>query len=477
MRLAELATLIMTGLVVLMIVMTVSVKALRYLRVSWYKRHYRRIEPALEEFILTGEDQPELHELRPWQRDLLLSRLIIERMVLLRGAGREYLMRLAEDLGLVCRYLRALRSRRRWRRARAAESLGYFGGAKAIESLGELLSDDDETIRAVAARALARIGSDRAVQLLVQTLDNPSDLTRLRVAENLERLGYLTVRPLSGALLALGTDGALMAAQVLGNLRARDARPALGSALLHAWNEDVRAQATLALGKIGDPQDVPLILRSAQSPSWPVRAQAANALGLIGEVSTIPVLKEMATDGEWWVRLNVAKALANMGPEGEKALLELLQGDDRYVRDRAAATLEAHGVTRRMVRWLAATGRRGERARTLVGALIRSGATKYLRGLAETIPEGEERRILRRMLETEGAQEPADAAPDATSTKIESDDRSAKVEPASAEPPGVEQVDVDLVSVNESLGVRTEVTGPEKIDPNGHRMSREEGDG
>lgn len=453
------ATVAMAGLIALMVIITIGVKAARYLKGSWYKRYYRRIEPALENFVLTGEDQPELSLLRPWQRDLFLSRLIIERMVLLRGVDREYLMRLAKEMGLVDRYLGALQSRRRWRRARAAESLGYFGGEKAVRPLGELLSDEDETIQAVAARALARIGSDEAVRLLAQTLDTPSELTRLRVAENLERLGNLTVRPLSGMLLTLGTEGAVMAAQVLGNLRASDARPALGSTLLHTWDEDVRAQATLALGKIGDPADIPLILESAKSPSWPVRAQAANALGLIGEVSTIPVLKEMATDEEWWVRLNAAKALANMGPEGEKAILELLQGDDRYARDRAAATLEAQGVTRRMVRQLAAPGRRGKRAHAVVGAVARSGATRYLSALAETLPDGEERRILRQMLEVEGESErPVGAEPPeiALAKMGQDDDGSVRVERASAEPPGTEQIDVDPASVDESMGIRPE---------------------
>jgi HEAT repeat protein len=460
-RFVELATVAMAGLVVLMVIVTVGVKAARYLKVSWYKRHYRKIEPALENLVLTGEDQPELALLRPWQRDLFLSRLIIERMSLLRGVGREHLMRVAKELGLVDRYLGALQSPRRWRRARAAESLGYFGGEQAVEPLGELLSDEDETIRAVAVRALARISSDKAVRLLIKTLDNPSDMTRLRVAENLERLGNLTVKTLSGMLLTLGSDGALMAAQVLGNLRASDARPALSSTLLHTWNDDVRAQATLALGKIGDPEDVPLILETAKSPSWPVRAQAANALGLIGEVSTIPVLKGLATDREWWVRLNATKALANMGPEGEKALLELLQGDDSYARDRAAATLESRGVTRRMVRQLAAPGRKGEHARTVVDALIRSGVTKYLRGLLGTLPDGEERRILRQMLRTEGESErPVGAeAPGVALAEIgQDDDGSMRVESAGAEPPGAEQIDVNPASVDESLGTKSAST-------------------
>jgi HEAT repeat protein len=455
-RTVELATIAMVGLIVLLAIITVSVKVARNLKASWYKRYYSRIEPALENYTLTGEDQPKLLKLRPWQRDLFLSRLIIERIVLLRGADRERLMRLAKQVGLVARYLSALQSRRRWRRARAAESLGYFGGEEVVEPLGEMLSDEDETIQAVAARALARVGSDRAVQLLARTLDNPSELTRLRVAENLERLGSLSVRPLSGLLLTLGTEGARIAAQVLGNLRASDARSALGSTVLHAWNEDVKAQATLALGKIGDPADVPLILESAQSPSWPVRAQAANALGLIGEVSTIPMLKGMATDEEWWVRLNAAKALANMGPEGEKALLELLQGEDRYARDRAAATLESRGVTRRMVRQLAAPGRRGERARGVIGAVVRSGANNYLSALAETLPEGEERRILRQMLEVEDESErplSAESPGTALAKMGRNDGGPEKVERAGAEPPGAGQINVNPANVNGSLGM------------------------
>lgn len=473
-RFVELATVAMLGLIVLMVIMTVGIKALRYLKVSWYKRHYKRIEPALENFILTGEDQPELSLLRPWQRDLFLSRLMVERMFLLRGAGREQLIKLAEDLGLVDMYLNALGSRRRWRRARAAENLGYFGGEKAVEPLGRLLSDEDETIRAVAARALARIGSDESVRLLAQTLDDSSELTRLRVAENLERVGHPAVGPLvdsledAASLDAEQLHGPIMAARVLGNLRAVEAREVLRRVARDGREDDLRAQATLALGKIGDPEDVPTLLQSARDESWPVRAQAANALGMIGEVSTVPALQELVGDEEWWVRLNAAKALSNMGPEGEKALLELLQGDDRYSRDRAAAILESRGVIRRMVRQLAASGRRGERARSIIDAMVSAGATKYLRDLAKTLPEGEERQVLLQMLEREAQPERLgdDELANTTLANMESGtDKSVQIEPSGAEPPGAEQVDVDPSRVDETLGARPEITEQNDGDP------------
>lgn len=397
---------------------------------------------------------------------MFLSRLIVERMVLLRGARRGYLIRLAGDLGLVDRYLKALRSPRRWRRARAAENLGYFGGERSVGPLGELLSDEeDETIRAVAARSLARIGSGEAVRLLAETLDDPSELTRLRVAENLERVGPPAIGPLVQVLEESGgreerMEGPIQAIRVLGHLRASEARSALGRAAVVSGNVDLRAQATLALGKIGDPDDVDKILAAAEDEEWPVRAQAANALGMIGEVSTVPTLRKLTQDGSWWVRLNSCKALANMGPEGEKALVEILLGDDHYARERAAATLETRGITRRMVKGLAKPGKRGVRARAVVEALILSGATRHLRGLAESIPESEERGVLRRLLEehaTQGSGQEADkeeaevlavAVEQSVERALEGPEEPQEIiEAAGAEPLGTSDLDLDPENV------------------------------
>ena len=418
----------MLAMISLTIAITVGVKALRTLREAWYKSYYRFMEPALEKYVLTGKPQRRIVRLRPWQRDRFLSALIVERMALLRGAGREYLMVLADDLGLVALYLEALRSRRRWKRARAAENLGHFGGPRVAGPISALLVDDDETVRAVAARALARIGTEEAVRYLVRTLDAPSEITRLRVAENLERVGHLAVGPLKESLAdvaSLGTrelNGPVMAAQVLGNLRAAEARGVLKQAAKVGTETNIRAQATLALGKIGDPDDVPALLTCSRDDAWPVRAQAANALGMIGEVSSIPRLKEMGSDGAWWVRRNACFALANMGPEGEAALLELLKSDDRYARDRAAATMEARGFTRRAVRNLSKPGRRGGRARETVSALMEAGAVRYLEDLAETLPEGDNRNTLREMLEEYGTTSDEDSTDGAFQDEAPADD-------------------------------------------------------
>ena len=388
------AILLMVAFNLLMVLATVGAKVLRSLNERRLRARRERLEPALYDFLATGEIPPALHRTKDFD---VLSFLIVELLTVLRGSDQDRLMRLTHELGLVRRDIGRLRSRQRWRRARAAENLGYFGGPDAAGPLGELLSDEDETVRAVAARALSRIGTQEAAYALARTLNDPSELTSLRAAENLERIGSLAVEPLIGLLDSDERRAQVLAARILGNLRVSEARPALRRVILRRWNTDLRAQATLALGKIGDPADIPTMLEACNDNSWPVRVQAANALGMIGEVSTIPTLERLMADPEWWVRSNAGRALVNMGPEGERALVKVLEGPDRFARDRAAATLEGRGVIRRVVGELLEPGERGRAARAMVRAMVRAGTTRHLVYLAK-MGADEERRVLREVI-------------------------------------------------------------------------------
>jgi HEAT repeat protein len=389
----------MAVLNVLMVALTIGTKALRGVRGRRTKASTDALESALDNSLITGEIHPDLLDMNDREKDLLAI-LMVEYLSVLSGAERDRLVGFAEESGLVRSYFDRLGSRDRWRKARAAENLGYFGGPAAVSPLTPLLGHPDETVRAVAARALARIGTREAAESLAETLNDPSELTRLRMAENLERIGTLAVDPLIETLEGdAAGQASVLAARILGYLRASEARQALKRAMLGGELTDLRAQATLALGKIGNPEDVPALQEAAGDGEWPVRAQAANALEMIGDVSTIPALQELTLDREWWVRLNASRALANIGPEGERALARVLEGADRYARDRAVATLEERGVTRRVAGELAQPGERGEGARAMIGAMIRAGSTKYLTRLSNTMSEGPERRMLSEMLE------------------------------------------------------------------------------
>ena len=391
------AVVVMVFLNALMVAFTLMTKAARTFRGRRTKSRIRRLESALDDSLATGEVHPGLRGLGDMDTDLL-ALLMVEFLSLLRGAERERLVRLAREAGLVSRYFARLGARNRWRKARAAENLGYFSGPEAVGPLAGLLSHPDETVRAVAARALARIGTQEAAEALARTLNDTSELTRLRMAENLERIGELAVNPLVEVLGGGDSRARVFAARILGNLRAAEAGPALREAMLRGETTDVRAQAALAVGKIGNPDDVPALEEAADDEDWPVRAQAANALGMIGELSAIPTLQGLAADREWWVRLNASRALANMGPSGERALARILEGEDRFARDRVAATLEERGIVRRVVEELGLPGERGRSARAMVGAMVRAGAVRYLERLAKTLPDEGAREALARTM-------------------------------------------------------------------------------
>lgn len=400
---------LMAALVVALLIATIGVKGLRAFETGRYDSRRRQIEPDLDLF-LEQDDKSGLEALGRRDKDRYLAPLIVERMTVLRGEDRERLRGLSRELGLVERYLGDLSSRSRWTRARAAERLGYFGGEEEVAPIAKLLPDEDETVRAVAARSLARIGSEEAVEALVRTLDDPSEMTRLRVAENLDRVGRAAVRPLVALLdedleseRRESLHGPVFASRVLGGLRAPEARPSLRRAVREGVTPDIRAQAARALGMISDPEDVPLLLEAAEDEEWPVRVQAANALGMIGEAYTIPTLEGMILDREWWVRSVAAGALANMGRAGEDSLVGLLGSTDRYARDRAAATLERRGITRRFVRQLTLDNGRGVRARAGISALARSGNTRHLHYLLHEMPEDEQSQELRKLLRAETA--------------------------------------------------------------------------
>ena len=391
---------------VLMVMLTLGIKALRSVRQRTTESRKRRLETALENSIFSGETDPTLLKLDGRDLDLLAS-LMIEYLYVLSGEQHDRLVRLAEEVGLVSRYLGKLRARGRWRKARAAENLGHFGSPEQIAPLAQLLSHPDETLRAVAARALARIGTPEAARELARRLGDPSELTRLRMAENLERIGEPSVGPLIEVLEEARDEkegrlyAPVQAAQVLGQLRAPEARPTLGHAALLSQSVDLRAKSALALGKVGDPDDLPKLFTAAEDEAWPVRAQAASALGAIGDLSAIPILRNLTLDREWWVRLNASRALANMGPDGERTLTSLLEDDDRYARDRAVATLEERGITRRVAEELSAPGERGESARAMIRAMVRAGATRYIRRLANTMSDEDARLALRKILMSE----------------------------------------------------------------------------
>jgi HEAT repeat protein len=150
------------------------------------------------------------------------------------------------------------------------------------------LKSADPLERAYGARLLgeSQQNADSAVPHLLNALEDPSYLVRRRAAEALGKIGDdRAVKPLMD-VLQRGTEYPEVrsrAVEALGQLKAAEAvEPLMESLTGMVWN--VRYQAVIALGRIGDPAARDAVEQVVRyDPNFSVRAVARAALQKLEE--------------------------------------------------------------------------------------------------------------------------------------------------------------------------------------------------
>ncbi|MDH4130416.1 MAG: HEAT repeat domain-containing protein, partial [Gemmatimonadota bacterium] len=321
-------------------------------RLAGRKGLYRELVAGLaqrDRALLEGE----LHELSTLRDFEALEALLEEQA---RGMTERpaWLLDAYDRLGLVDKYIRRLREARRWReRAFAAELLGRVGNAKAVAALLETAQNtrsEDGDVREIALRALARIADPRAVDRLVTALREAQPWLAPRIADILMRHGEAVVDPMIAFLQEPSRHPArAWAANILGELKAPRAFSALVGALKNL-DDEVRAKAAGALGKLGDRRAVTYLLDHLLTDPAPfVRARIATALGQFAGNEVVDRLVRSLGDPAWWVRMRSVEALEQIGVAAETPLRIALDDPDPEIRIRAAVALERLGVPGRIV--------------------------------------------------------------------------------------------------------------------------------
>lgn len=194
-------------------------------------------------------------------------------------------------------------------RRAAAAALGALGGPEAVEALLTALADARiaDTVAGVIGR-LREPPLRRLLSLFAQ--GNPAAATALGVA------GHAGAAPRLLAVLTPAVPLALRAAaaDALGRLGHRPAVEAL-SALVADEAEPGRLQAVAvrALGLIGDPGSVPVLLAASRSGTESVRLRAVEALGRYGEPEAVTRLGAMAGEAEPDIAQAAVQALGEVG--------------------------------------------------------------------------------------------------------------------------------------------------------------------
>ena len=250
-------------------------------------------------------------------------------------------------IGLTERYIERVRSAPSWRdRTKAASVLGEIGDTRAVLPLLEVMREprEDNDVKLACAEALGRLNDPSVIPILCQELGRLDEWSSPRIAAVLVAFGRAAIPHLLTTLDSSATlNGRIWAAQVLGKLKARRAVPPLMNRL-HDRSEQMRLSAANALGDIGDLRAVrPLVDIILRDPTPAVRAQGASALGRLGDPEVLPILVGALGDPEYWMRFRALEAIEVLNPEDTSPLESALDDTNPEVRRRAALALERLG--------------------------------------------------------------------------------------------------------------------------------------
>ncbi|MFN2302811.1 MAG: HEAT repeat domain-containing protein [Anaerolineales bacterium] len=233
--------------------------------------------------------------------------------------------------------IKALRYQKDWFvRSEAASCLGNLMDKLATEPLILALSDKEKKVQESAAQALGKIGDPKAVAPLFDMIRNISGYHYEKPAQAILEIGPSAFDALLIGLKDVDWRIRATAARALGKIGDPKAVQLLISALMDKRDIVPRIEAANALGQIGDILAVEVLIGTLdeQGRVGRLRKAAAVALGCIGDERAIFPLIAALSDNEVDVATAAGSALSCFGTVAIEPLVAALkgrQGANRYI--------------------------------------------------------------------------------------------------------------------------------------------------
>ncbi|MGB8420522.1 HEAT repeat domain-containing protein [Paraburkholderia sp.] len=228
-------------------------------------------------------------------------------------------------------------------RAQAAEVLGAWERADAVEALCEALADGAENVRDAAAQSLSNLKDPESGPLLAPWTTHRDPFVRQAALRGLRELRYAgALEPALAALAASEDVVRLEAVSVLGWLKSEQALGPLTAVAAQDPNAAARRAAigALGVGAAATEDTIAALLGALRDAAWQVREEAATTLGKLRVQSARDALVAMLNDDYWQVRLQAVRALGKLGDAtASAAIAALLTHAISNLRKEAALSL------------------------------------------------------------------------------------------------------------------------------------------
>src|SRR5262245_48164056 len=155
----------------------------------------------------------------------------------------------------------------------------------AVPRIEGALRAESDAVRANAATALGEIGDRSSLPALYRSLDDPFYKVRCLAGHAIARIAPGDGEARAAVAKRLGSEDNPMArvdlAWALGTLGDRSGLSTIRTLLFTGEPEDVRAEAAIALGELGDAAELPVLEKAMADKMGIVRSRAAEAMDKI----------------------------------------------------------------------------------------------------------------------------------------------------------------------------------------------------
>lgn len=227
-------------------------------------------------------------------------------------------------------------------------AIGKIQSTDSLMLLYGLLDDPSESIRDSAQKALANYGTP-IVDDLFALLKTDKRRMLESICTTFQQMGAAKMVPiLCDALGKYDEHLNYWIRRVLASFKKEAHKPVLK--LLESSENEVRRQAILSIGQIGNEKDSSYIQPHLKDEFWPCRIAAAEVLGNLGDVSVVPVLAEIIEDEDEDLATAAIISIGKLNDErAVPALISSLQREAWSLKFHAIRILGAMHVGRAFI--------------------------------------------------------------------------------------------------------------------------------
>lgn len=298
------------------------------------KREY--FEEEINKYIFS-EDENDFSKLDAALEMEVLEELLLEYSDIISGEGKERLLSISRQTGILGKNLELMHKRSWWKQAMGAYFIGQMEAEEGVPILLEKIDSEKEELAYIAKRSLIKISGTKYLEQIMEKEVHGSIKTKNRVMsliDDTEEDIYSTMEKL---FERENTFLSIIALESLGNRKDERVIPYIKKYIFNQEKElrISSIKAAMSIGDIGDDEYFWYLLKLETDESWEVRTFFAKLLGIFKRTESVDVLSTLLTDENWHVRFNSGESLLKQGEIGILTLSEMLLSEDKFASDRA----------------------------------------------------------------------------------------------------------------------------------------------